>query len=227
MVGAVVGVLALVLAATVWAEGTVPWQPGAASTPAAPTEATMTVTETPPAPAVNPKFEKMATPVKEMVTQAEKLLKQAEDEMAKPEDKRDAKKALAMKTNAARLYLNAAQKAKMGSALLTKADEKQAFLDQYEKPNRDKAVSMILELADAARAKKDYTQAVSLYKQVLTIDPKNSTAEAAIKAIAEEMKTAAQAGTKGGTGGGSSQIKDYQKDYKTDYSGHSKTNWAR
>jgi tetratricopeptide (TPR) repeat protein len=189
IVGGLVGVLALGLAAMAWG-GETPSTPA----PGAPVPGT-------PAPKED-KTDKAAAGVKEQVALAEKLLKQCEEETAKPENKQDAKKIVNLKTSAAKAYLAAAMQAKRGAALFSKADEKQAFLDQYEKPNRDKAISILLELAEAAKAKKHYQEAIALYKEVLQIDPKNSAAESGLKATLEEIKAGNKTDTKSKTGSG-------------------------
>jgi cytochrome c-type biogenesis protein CcmH/NrfG len=123
--------------------------------------------------------------------------------------------------NAARLYVQAAGKAKANAGQLAKED-KQAFLDQYEQPNREKAITLFLELAAATKEKKDYTDAIGLYNTVLKIDPKNATAVAGIKAVQDEMKTAQANPGNGSQGGNSDQQIQQQKpwqDYKSSYNG--------
>jgi tetratricopeptide (TPR) repeat protein len=153
--------------------------------------------ETPgaPAPGTTPKAdpkvdkaEKAAALIKEQMAKAEKLLQQASDEMAKPDGKRDAKKADGLKVAAANMYVAAALAANRAAATL-KEDEKQAFLDQYDKPNRDKAIGIFLELADAAKANRRWQEATGYYNKVLQIDPKNQAAVDGIKAVQTEMKT--------------------------------------
>jgi tetratricopeptide (TPR) repeat protein len=218
MTASLVAVLALCLAAGAWAEDTVNAN---AATPAVGGDKPAA------APVKNVALDKTVADVGAQVTQAEKMLKLAEEELAKPEDKRDARKSpQQLKLNAALAYLRAAQKAK-GFSIRLKEDERPAFLDQYDKPNREKAVSLLLELADAAKAKKAYADALAFYKEVLGMDPKNAAAEAGIKAILEEMKTAKATGSNN-VGGSSDKtnIKDYQKGYKQDYSG-THTDWGR
>jgi hypothetical protein len=152
------------------------------------------------------KTEKASAPVKKILTQIETAQKLCDEEAAKPTDKQDPKKVRSMKEAIARLYLTAAQTAKTQSATF-KGDEKQAFLDQFDKPNREKAVSLLLELANDSLTKKDYRNAGSIAKQVLALDPKNAEAEALLKKIAEEMAAAAKTGSKTGGSGGDS-LKD-------------------
>jgi tetratricopeptide (TPR) repeat protein len=167
--------------------------------------------------ATDAKFEKAAKPVLDQIAQAEKVLKLFETEMAKPEEKRNLQQATNFKATAARFYLAAALKAKQAAALLPKKEEKEAFSEQYEKPNREKAIAIWLELADAAMAKKDYKQAMGLYKDVLAVDSKNEAALEGIKKIQAEL--AAGAATKGGSSAGGNKdttdVNSWEKDYKT------------
>jgi tetratricopeptide (TPR) repeat protein len=217
MAASFVGVLVLCLVASAWGED--------GANTAAPAAAVPTGDKPAGAVVKNAAADKVAAEVTTKVTAAEKLLKLNEEEMAKPEDKRDLKKANGLKMNAALAYFQAAQKAK-GFSVRLKDDEKAPFLDQYDKPNREKAVSILLELADAAKTKKDYANALALYKEVLQMDPKNASAEAGIKAITEEMKTVKAGTSNGGGSTDKTNIKDYQKGYKQDYSG-THTDWGR
>ncbi|MBM4017788.1 MAG: hypothetical protein FJ288_05580 [Planctomycetes bacterium] len=210
MVGALVGVLALGLAAGAWSQA-VPWKAGA-DKPAAATE----VQSEGAAPAAAPdaaKLEKVAAPVKEALAQIEKAQKTLDDEMSKPNEKRDAKKILGLREGIARMYLTAAQKAKVQSqsALLSKPEERQALLDQYEKPNREKAISLLMELANESLSKNDFAGAEARVRQILVIDPKNAEALELLKKIAEAKVAAAKAAKQGGAGSGDS-LKDKNLD---------------
>jgi hypothetical protein len=241
MLVGLVGVLAFGLAVSASGQN-VPWKAdGDANAPAGAPAAVAPVAPGAPAAAaegVTPaggadpaKLEKAGVPVKDILAQVAKVQKLLDDELAKPDAKRDAKKIPNLKESIARLYLSAAQKAKVQSqsAIFTKAEDKQAFLDQYEKPNRDKAIALLFELANDALAKKDYRGAETLARQILILDPKNAEAEAFIKKIAEEKAAALKAGAKNsGSGGGDSlkdkninpNIRDYSRDgrgTKTDY----------
>jgi hypothetical protein len=221
MLAGLVGVLALGLAVSASGQN-LPWKAdgdnkapagapaaGAPAAPGAPAAAAEGVT--PAGGADTAKLEKAAAPVKDILAQVAKVQKLLDDEQAKPDTKRDAKRIQNFKESIARLYLSAAQKAKAQaqSAIFTKAEDKdkQAFLDQYEKPNRDKAIALLLELANEALGKKDYRNAEGLARQILMLDPKNAEAEALIKRIAEEKATAQKAAKNSGAGGGDS-LKD-------------------
>lgn len=187
-------VLALVLGLTSFALAqAIPWKIGDADktdAPAVPGADAATG-------AADSKIEKAAAPVKKVLAQVDAFQKQLETELAMPDDKKSPAKIRTAKENIVRLYMSAALTAKAQSSSL-KGDEKQAFLDQYEKPNRDKAIALMLELATDLLNKQDYRSAESITKQVLGIDPKNGQAEALLKRIADEKKAAAKAGSSGG-----------------------------
>jgi hypothetical protein len=149
-----------------------------------------------PAAGADSKMEKAAAPVKKVLAQADAFQKQIETELAMPDDKKNPAKIRTAKESIVRLYMSAALTAKAQSSSL-KGDEKQAFMDQYEKPNRDKAIDLMLELATDSLNKQDYRSAESITKQVLGIDPRSGQAEALLKRITDEKKAAAKAGSAG------------------------------
>ncbi|MBE3096760.1 MAG: hypothetical protein IMZ44_06465 [Planctomycetes bacterium] len=240
MLAGLVGVLAFGLAVSASGQN-VPWKADgdikapavapAAGAPAAPAAAAEGVT-----PAAGPdtaKLEKAAGPVKDVLAQIAKVQKLLDDELAKPDAKRDAKKIPNFKEGIARLYLTAAQKAKVQSqsAIFTKAEDKQAFLEQYEKPNREKAIALLFELANEALGKKDYRSAEALGRQILILDPKNAEAGAFLKSIAEEKAAALKAGAKNTGAGSGDSLKDKNldpnlRDFKRDGRG-TKTDWGK
>ena len=223
MMAGVAAVLALALAAGACAEDQgqpADGKPAPEASPPAPAGATAApAVETPSAAAAKTTLEKVAAEIDAQVATAEKLVKLFNEEMAKPEDKRDPRRINGLKLNAAQAYLRAAQKAKYNAPRF-KDDARQSFLDQYEKPNREKAIALLQELADAAMQKKDYRNALALYNNILGIDPKNAAATEAIKKINEEMKTAKANGSNS-TGGSTNKddIKKFQQGYKQDWSG--------
>lgn len=216
--------LALTWAAGAYAE--VQGQPGDADKAGAPAAAPAApAVENPTPAAAKTTMEKVTAEINAQVATAEKLVKLFNEEMAKPEEKRDQKKINGLKQNAAQAYLRAAQKAKYYAPRF-KDDARQPFLDQYEKPNRENALALLQELADAATEKKDYRDALALYNDILRIDPKNAAATKAIKEINQEMKTAKANGSNS-TGGSTDKddIKNYQQGYKRDWSG-THTDWG-
>jgi hypothetical protein len=229
MVGMLVCLMTIGFAAAAWGADIPSSGAGAAAATAPPPAAAPAkpAVQTPAAAPKESRIDKTITEIKAQVAVADKFMAQHDEEMAKPDDKKDLKKALTAELNAAQAYYRAALKAKGNSAFVTKADEKQTFLDTYEKPNRDKAISLMLELAATAKEKKAYPDAHNLYAEVLKMDPKNATALAGIKAVDEEARLARMNPTGKSTGGGSNQdIKSWQRDYKTDYSG-THIDWAR
>jgi len=223
-VWALVGVFTLGVASVAWGQ--------AAAAPAA--DADKAKTDAPAAapagdaaaPAVKANANKMeagAKSVKDLVAKAEQTLELVNKEKEKPAEKQDAKKISQGKMMAARMYINAAQKA-AGFARSLKGDDKDSFISQYDKPNREKGIALLFELAQAAEQKKDFRTAVLLYQEILRDDPKNAEAEAALKRLAEEQKAIA---SKGG-GSDKTNPKDWEKNYKQDYTGgYSHTDWAK
>jgi hypothetical protein len=221
-------VLVLGLASMALAQD-VPWKAGDPPKTDAPAATGAAAGETP-AVATDAKTEKAAAAVKKILTQIEAAQKAGSDEAAKPAEKQSAAKIRGSKETVARLYLVASQTAKMQSSSLA-ADQKQPFLDQYDKPNREKAITGLLELANESLLKKDYRSAESIAKQVLNLDPKNAEAEALLKKIAEEKAADAKTAAKGGSGGSSDKntstvdprldptnVKNLTNPTKTDYS---------
>jgi len=168
-----------------------------------------------------------AKSVKDLVAKAEQTLDLCNKEKEKPAEKQDARKIDALKMTAAKMYINAALKA-TGFARSLKAEDKESFINEYDKPNREKGIAILLELAQAAEKKKDFRQAMMLYKEILSIDPKNAEAEAATKRVTEEAKAWAKDPANKGGGSDKNNPKDWEKGYKSDYSGgYSNTDWAK
>lgn len=174
----------------------------------------------PAAPAKTSDLEKVMDDLKSQLAAAESLLKQYNGELAKPDGRKDPKRVRSLKMGSARAYFRLAVKAQNESARLTDADERRAILDQYEKPGREKAVGLLLELASAARGNKDYSEARRLYSEVLQIDAQNAVALSAVNSMSQELKTRKNASARSAGGGTRAEnIKESQKTYRTDYSG--------
>jgi hypothetical protein len=211
-----VGVLALGLAGTARAEDNNAGK-AATGTPA------VTTPDTPATPAKQTRVERAAAEVKVQVDLAEKAMKAAADEMAKPEDKRNAKTVQNCKMLAAVAYYHASTLAKRLAGNFAKTDDKEGFLAEHEKTNLDKAVSILLELAQEARTKKDFKTAQGLYTQVLQWDPSNAIAKAGLEGLQKDMKTAQSAG--GSSDNNLNNQKNYQG-YKGSYNGSSWNTWS-
>jgi tetratricopeptide (TPR) repeat protein len=164
--------------------------------------------------AKDPKFATVVKPIEEQIAQVAKIQALYDKEMAKPEKSRNLQLLDGYKTSMARAYLAGSLKAKAAAAQFAKDEDKKLLADTYEKPLRDKALAIILELADAALAKKDYRNATSLYQQCLQIDKDCQAATDALKQIQEAMKQpATTTSTTTGAGGGSSS-KDPPKSWQ-------------
>jgi tetratricopeptide (TPR) repeat protein len=193
MLAAMVSVLVLGLSAATWAAPVKAAEANAAEAVAAPGNGT--------APAKDPKDLRMARltkPIEDIIALAEKSMDMFKKENEKPAEKQNPKALTNFKLQAAGQYVNATNKAKAVAAGLRKDDEKQPVVDQFERPCREKAVSLLLELADAAQQRKDVSMAVGLYRQTLAIDPENATAKAALEKLAKDFNTAKKGGSKGG-----------------------------
>jgi hypothetical protein len=165
--------------------------------------------------------------IEDKVAMAEKIMTTYQTEMDKPVEKRNVNTANGLKLRAAHAYLGAALEAKKVGASL-KDDQKAAVAEKYEKPNRQKAIDMLLELAQAAAEKKDIRGAVALYKQVLQLDPENATAKDALKKLEEEAKTAKTDKGTGNQGGGENRSYDPTKSNQGSRTGvDTKTDWKR
>lgn len=133
-------------------------------------------------------YTRAIVPIEAKVAQAEKVMQAYEKEMEKPEAKRNAALLASSKEKAAALYHAAAVQAKAAAGMMKKEEHKTLVKQQYEDPNRQKAVEMLLELAPAAEDKKDLRKAVTLYKMILAIDPENTQAKEALTRLAESLK---------------------------------------
>lgn len=214
LVVALVGALAFTASAA-WGADAVPWQgagaaPGAvqgAAPGAKPVDPAVA-----PAPAAAPavagdlkseltpaQYKSLVKPIEDAVASAEKELELVKKEADKPQEKPGT--VAGMKVKAADFYLNAANKAKTAATRLPKDKDaaKTTLADQYEKPNKQKAIDLLLEVAKEAMDRKDYSTAVALYKRVLVVEPDNAIAKDALTEL-EKLAKAAQANGKNGQG---------------------------
>jgi len=156
--------------------------------------------------AKDPKYMRALKPIVDQINLAVKQLNLFDKEMAKPEKERKASVAAGYKLRAAQAYNLATMKAKAAESQFSKAEDKQPIIDLYEKPCREKAVAIYLELADEAKQLNDMRTAVTLYQDILKLDPTNVAAKDALTAIEEAAKAAAAANNNAnqprGVGGG-------------------------
>jgi hypothetical protein len=174
----------------------------AAGTPAADQEAADAAAQK------DARIAKAVKPVEEQLALAAKQLELYDKEMAKPEKDRNPQMAAGCRLRAARFYNLAAMKSKAAEGQFSKAEDKQIIIDQYEKPAREKAIALYLELADQAKQKNDMRTAITLYKDILKLDPSNAEAKDALKAIEETAKT--NANQPNNPGGGSTAPKTWE-----------------
>ena len=214
---------ALLLAGAVGAEAQgVPWKPGDAGKDAAGAAATDLKAELPPA-----QYKRIVKPIEAKLEAAQKMMATHDKEMEKAAEKRNERLLLTCKTRVAENYLGAATAAKKGVNLVKKESQKAAIKQQFEEPNRKKAIDIFLDLATAAHAKRDIRMAVAYYKRILAIDRENAEAKEGLVKIAQVLKESAQSGKKGGTkGGGSDDQRSWDRDdYKR--TGRSEGDWSK
>jgi tetratricopeptide (TPR) repeat protein len=140
--------------------------------------------------------------IDDKVAMAEKMLQAAKEELAKPEGKANLKNADGYKIRAYGFYIGAMLEARKAAASARKKEDKAAITEQFEKPNKEKAIEILLGLAGAAADKKDFRTAAQYYNEVLKLDPDNVTAKEKLKALAEQAKAnpkdTKSSGSKGG-----------------------------
>jgi tetratricopeptide (TPR) repeat protein len=171
------------------------------------------------APPTDPRIARAVKPVEEQLKLAANQLELYEKEMAKPEKNRNLPMAAGCRLRAAQFYNLAAMKSKAAEGQFSKAEDKQIIIDQYEKPAREKAIALYLELADMAMQKQDVTTAVGLYKEVLKVDSENADAKQALKNIQETMQPNPADSGPNNTGGGQNTPRPYET-WKKDYGAH-------
>ena len=170
------------------------------------------------APPTDPRIARAVKPVEEQLKLAAKQLDLYEKEMAKPEKNRNPQMAAGCRLRAAQFYNLAAMKSKAAEGQFSKAEDKQIIIDQYEKPAREKAIALYLELADMALQKKDVATAVGLYKEVLKIDSENADAKQALKNIQEAMQqNPANSGPNNAGGGQTEPPKSFETWKRKDF----------
>jgi len=183
-------------AAGVWAQE-VPWKAGEPAKPeekkeeGAAKEGKAATTNVDLKTALTPiQYSRAIKPIEIQLEEAGKIL--ARLEKAKAEPSQNPKQLIAIKFTAARFYMAAALKAKAAIGMLKNEEHKQAVTTQYEKPSIAKAADLYNDLAKEALMEKDFRSALSLYAQVLKIDPENATAKAGIEAVQKTQETEAK-----------------------------------
>ena len=216
---AVLSALLFAGAAGAQAQG-VPWKAGDAPKDGA--AAADLKVELPPA-----QYNRIIKPIQAKLEAAQKIMATYDKEMTKAAEKRNQRLLLNCRTRAAENYLGAATAAKRGVNLVKKESQKAAIKQQFEEPNRKKAIDIFLDLGTNAHAKGDIRLAVAYYKRILAIDKENAEAKEGLTKIAQAIRESAQAAKKGGAkGGGSDDKRSWDRD---DHSrtGRSEGDWSK
>lgn len=217
MLVAVVGAVAMALASG--AQAGVPWAGGtatAAATPAAPAAGEAAAPGDLKTELSQADYKSLVKPIEDKVALAEKAMENYNKTKEKLGDKAKPGELNNIKEAAINMYLGASLAAKQAAGRTKKDTVKAALAEQFEKPNKQKAVDMMMEMATEALAKmpKDFKLAAGLYKKVVAVDPQNEAVKEAMKQLeadyTEAMKTQAKVGAKGGSGD------DVQKPYGAD-----------
>jgi len=218
MVAVVVGLscAAAVLAADI------PWKAEKGAKESAAAASVDLKAELPPA-----QYNRIVKPIEAKLDAAQKYMTTYDKEMAKAAEKRNERLLVNCRTRAAENYLGAATAAKRGINMVKNETHKAAIKQQFEEPNRNKAIDMFLELATSAHARGDIRMAVAYYKRILAVDKENAEAKEGLVKIAQALKEAAQAGKRSGsrTSGGDDRRSWDREDYKR--SGRDDGEWSK
>ncbi len=171
-------------------------------------------------------YDRLIKPIEVKVDQAAKIMEKYTKEKEKPAEKQNLALLAACREQAAGTYLAASLAAKKAVGAVKNEEQKAAITQQYDDPNRQKAIDIYLELASEAMDKKDVRKAVAYYKKVLAIDKDNTTAKEALTKLEQDLKEAAKTNKKGGKGGSSDDEKSWdRKDYGKAGRGYD-TDWS-
>lgn len=151
-------------------------------------------------------YKRVMKPIEAQIALAEKAMEPYEKEMQKPEEKRRKDLLTKCKERAAACYLGASTAAKSALRLVKKDSHKAAITQQYDQPNKEKAIDIYLELALEAHASGDFRRTVGYYKKVLSLDRENTQAKQGLIKLAEQYKQAMKDKKKGGGKGGSGEM---------------------
>lgn len=186
----------------------IPWKgSGGSGDSAAPVAAGDLKAELPPA-----QYRRVMKPIEAQITLAEKAMEPYNKEMEKPEEKRRQDLLIKCKERAAACYLGASTAAKKALRLVKKDSHKAALKQQFEDPNKEKAIDIYLELALDAHGSGDLRRTVAYYKRVLSLDRENAQAKQGIIKLAEQYRQAMKDRKKGG-GKGGGDIKGKNEDW--------------
>lgn len=188
---AVAGTLAAAAADAEWKTGEAP-QAGASAAPGVLKAELPTV-----------QYNRVVKPIEAKLAAVQKIMKVYDKEMEKTAEKRSERLLLSCRARAGEAYLGAALAAKKALNLVKKESHKAAIKKKYEKPNREKAIDIFLELGALAHDKGDLRRAIAYYKRILAIDKQNTQARDGLTKIAKEVQDSKKsAKKKGGKGTG-------------------------
>lgn len=157
-------------------------------------------------------YARVVKPIETRIDMATKAMEPYEAEMQKPEEKRRQSVLVKCKTRSAEYYLAASYSAKKAARLVGKDSLKAALKEQYEEPNKQKAIDIYLELALDVHTGGNLRAAVYYYKKILSIDPENADAKEALTKLAEQYRQAMKDAKKSGSKGGGKDGKEHSWD---------------
>ena len=126
-------------------------------------------------------YDRIIRPIESKLAEAAMARDIIRQESEKPADKRNAALIVSMKEREAGFYIGASLAAVEGAAQMTTPPLKNAVIEQFEKPNRLKAIAVLNDVAAAAVEQKDYTRTAAIYKRILALDPDNQPAKDALR----------------------------------------------
>jgi hypothetical protein len=135
-------------------------------------------------------YERIVTPINAKVAEARTAIELIKKENEKPADKRNPAAIISLMERESSFYIAAALAARQGAAQVNLPEQKAAIIEQFEKPNRQRAVGILSEIASIAAQQRDFNRAAALYKRILAVDPEDQAAKDALKVVLEEAKNA-------------------------------------
>ncbi|MFO8012474.1 MAG: hypothetical protein R6X20_04115 [Phycisphaerae bacterium] len=165
------------------------------------------------------RYERIVGPIESKMALAEKAMEPYNKEMEKPAGKRRTSLLMKCKLRSAQMYEAAAKAAKRAAFMLQKTSHRACIEEQFEKPNRQQAARVYLELSSDAREGGNLMQAAAFCKKALGADPENEQAKQVLKQLAEEYRQAVRdrRNRSGNTGGGSEDKKSWEWDADSDH----------
>jgi hypothetical protein len=169
------------------------------------------------------KYDKLVTPINAKIEVAEKIASLYNTETMKPDMKRDKKNERNLRMQMVANYIGAYRLSQQAVKQITEEKFNTIIVEKLEKPSLQKAIEILKSLAAESLAAKDFAAAVSLYKQVLILDPKDEDSKNALKRIDEQIRQMAKDKNKNNSIRGGDNREGYNKDnnkgYNDRYSG--------